>query len=89
MPEGITAESLVNNIMETISDGVSKHKKVSFFEEGNSNSAASQFNRLFGREKPVHHLLGGGKCRTRLYIMFIILASIDSRNVSINNRMNV
>ncbi|KAI3465571.1 hypothetical protein Pfo_022234 [Paulownia fortunei] len=61
MPEGITAESLMNNIMGTISDGVSKRKNVSFFEEDKSNSVTSQFNRLFGREKPVHHLLGGGK----------------------------
>ncbi|CAA3008779.1 reticulon B8 [Olea europaea subsp. europaea] len=62
MPEGITAESLMNNIMESISDSVSKHKSVSFFEEEKSNSATSQFNRLFGRQKPLRHLLGGGKC---------------------------
>ncbi|KAI3457670.1 hypothetical protein Pfo_014333 [Paulownia fortunei] len=61
MPEGITAEALMNNIMETFSDSVSKHKNVSFFEEEKLNSVTSQFNRLFGREKPVHHLLGGGK----------------------------
>ncbi|KAL6554423.1 hypothetical protein OROMI_020096 [Orobanche minor] len=62
MPEVITAEALMSNIMETFSDSVSKHKKVSFFvEEEKSNSVTSQFNRLFGREKPVHHLLGGGK----------------------------
>ncbi|KAL2493677.1 Reticulon-like protein B8 [Forsythia ovata] len=61
MPEGITAEILMNNIMETISDSVSKQKSVSFFEEEKSNSVTSQFNRLFGRQKPVHHLLGGGK----------------------------
>ncbi|KAL8511343.1 hypothetical protein ACS0TY_017949 [Phlomoides rotata] len=59
MPEGITAESLMNNIRDTISEGVSKHKNVSFFEE--DKSVTSQFNRLFGREKPVHHILGGGK----------------------------
>ncbi|GER33582.1 reticulon-like protein [Striga asiatica] len=61
MPEGITAEALMNNIMDSISDSVSKNKHVSFFEEEKSNSVTSQFNRLFGREKPVHHLLGGGK----------------------------
>lgn len=63
MPEGITAESLMNNIMDTISEGVSKHKNVSFFEEDKAKSVTSQFNRLFGREKPVHHILGGGKCK--------------------------
>ncbi|KAI5682965.1 hypothetical protein M9H77_04193 [Catharanthus roseus] len=52
MPEGISAENLMNNIMETLSDG---------FREEKSNSVSSQFNRLFGRQKPVHHILGGGK----------------------------
>ncbi|KAG8364523.1 hypothetical protein BUALT_Bualt18G0006000 [Buddleja alternifolia] len=60
MPEGITAESLIDNIVETISEGVSKHKNVPFFED-KSDNVTSQFNRLFGRQKPVHHLLGGGK----------------------------
>ncbi|KAK2983451.1 hypothetical protein RJ640_026734 [Escallonia rubra] len=61
MPEGITAEKIFNNVMETLSDSASKQKHVSFFEEEKSSSVASQFNRLFGRQKPVHHLLGGGK----------------------------
>nr|GMC76993.1 reticulon-like protein B8 [Ipomoea batatas]GME19093.1 reticulon-like protein B8 [Ipomoea batatas] len=61
MPEGITPEGLLNNIMESISDGVSKHKSGSFFEEEKSSSVSAQFNRLFGRQKPVHHCLGGGK----------------------------
>ncbi|KAH6780966.1 Reticulon family protein, partial [Perilla frutescens var. hirtella] len=61
MPEGISAEALMSNIMETFSDGISKHKSMSFFEEEKSKSVTSQFSRLFGREKPVHHLLGGGK----------------------------
>lgn len=61
MPEGITAEKLLNNLMETISDNAQKKKSVSFFEEEKSNSVTSQFKRLFGREKPVYSLLGGGK----------------------------
>ncbi|KAL0320015.1 UNVERIFIED_CONTAM: Reticulon-like protein B8 [Sesamum radiatum] len=61
MPEGITAESLMSNIMDTLSDSVSKHKNVSFFEEDKSESVTTQLNRLFGRQKPVHHILGGGK----------------------------
>lgn len=61
MPEGITAEKLLNNIMETISDNAQKKKSVSFFEEEKSNSVTSQFKRLFGREKPVYNLLGAGK----------------------------
>lgn len=73
MPEGITAESLMNNIMESISDSVSKHKSVSFFEEEKSNSVTSQFNRLFGRQKPLRHLLGGGKCRISQQVRPIFL----------------
>ncbi|KAK9132640.1 hypothetical protein Scep_012168 [Stephania cephalantha] len=61
MPEGITAENLLNTIMETFADDVPKKKSVSFFEEEKSDSVSSQINRLFGREKPVHKILGGGK----------------------------
>ncbi|KAJ8753403.1 hypothetical protein K2173_019802 [Erythroxylum novogranatense] len=63
MPEKNAAENLINNLVETVADSiqnVSKQKSVSFFEEEKS-SATSSFNRLFGRQKPVHHLLGGGK----------------------------
>ncbi|MBA0570314.1 hypothetical protein Goshw_018081, partial [Gossypium schwendimanii] len=60
MPEKIT-EDLFNNLVETVADSVSKQKSVSFFEEEKSNSVVSGFNRLFGRQRPVHHILGGGK----------------------------
>lgn len=62
MPEGITSENLLNNIMETLSDGIAKQKSGSFFEES-SKSVTSKFSKLFGRQKPIHHILGGGKCR--------------------------
>ena len=75
MPEGITAEKLLNNIMETISDNAQKKKSVSFFEEEKSNSVTSQFKRLFGREKPVYNLLGAGKCKI---ILFVLLYPISS-----------
>ncbi|MCD7450137.1 Reticulon-like protein B8 [Datura stramonium] len=61
MPEGITAENLLNNIMESLSDGGPKHKSASFFQEESESSVSAQFNRLFGRQKPIHHCLGGGK----------------------------
>lgn len=67
MPERITAEDLLNNIVESIADGLSKQKSLSkqtsgsFFEEERSSSVNAQLNRLFGRQKPVHHILGGGK----------------------------
>ncbi|XP_011032748.1 PREDICTED: reticulon-like protein B8 isoform X1 [Populus euphratica] len=60
MPEKITAEKFINNLVDTIADSVPKKKSVSFFEEENKY-VTSRFNRLFGRQKPIHHLLGGGK----------------------------
>ncbi|KAF9682857.1 hypothetical protein SADUNF_Sadunf05G0151700 [Salix dunnii] len=60
MPEKITAEKFINNLVETIADSVPKKKSVSFFEE-EKKPVTSHFNRLFGRQKPIHHLLGGGK----------------------------
>ncbi|KAL9249994.1 Reticulon-like protein [Drosera capensis] len=54
MPEKITAENLLNNIMESISDNVSNKN----LQEDISNAVNSQVNRLFGRQKPIHKLLG-------------------------------
>ncbi|KAK9266480.1 hypothetical protein L1049_024243 [Liquidambar formosana] len=60
MPEGKTTEKILNSLAE-FADSVSKQKSVSFFEEEKSKSVTDQFNRLFGRQKPVYNLLGGGK----------------------------
>ncbi|CAL9013261.1 unnamed protein product [Prunus brigantina] len=61
MPEKITPEDLLNNIVGTFAESSSKQKSVPLFGEETSKSVTSQLNRLFGRQKPVHHLLGGGK----------------------------
>ncbi|MED6218284.1 Reticulon-like protein B8 [Stylosanthes scabra] len=58
MSDKITAENILHNLVETFTE---KQKSESIFEEDKSNSVSSQINRLFGRQKPVHHLLGGGK----------------------------
>ncbi|TKY46724.1 Reticulon protein B8 [Spatholobus suberectus] len=58
MSEKITAKNLLENLVDTI---VEKQKSVPFFEGEKSDSVSSQVNRLFGRQKPVHHILGGGK----------------------------
>lgn len=55
MPE---KEDFLNNLVDSIADSVSKQKSVSFFEEEKSNSVVSSLNRLFGRQRPVHHILG-------------------------------
>ncbi|XP_004303903.1 PREDICTED: reticulon-like protein B8-like [Fragaria vesca subsp. vesca] len=60
MPEKITPEDLLNNIVG-LAENSSKQKSVPFFGDDKSDSVSSQLNRLFGRQKPVHHLLGGGK----------------------------
>ncbi|EEF40861.1 reticulon-like protein B8 [Ricinus communis] len=60
MAEKKTAEKFLNNLVEVLADSVPKQKSVSFFEEETS-SVTARFHRLFGRQKPVHHLLGGGK----------------------------
>lgn len=61
MSEKITAEKLLNTFVETLGE---KQKFASFFEEEKSTSINFQFNRLFGRQKPVYNILGGGKCMT-------------------------
>ncbi|KAF2290684.1 hypothetical protein GH714_014996 [Hevea brasiliensis] len=55
MADKITTENVLN-LVETLADRVSQQKSVSFEER--TSSVTSKFNRLFGREKPVHHLLG-------------------------------
>ncbi|XP_078162971.1 reticulon family protein [Carex rostrata] len=53
------AESLVNNIIEHVSDAVSKQKSVRFSTD--NDSVSDQVNKLLGGKKSVHHVLGGGK----------------------------
>ncbi|RDX70261.1 Reticulon-like protein B8, partial [Mucuna pruriens] len=55
MSDKITAENLIENLVDTF---VEKKKTGSFFEGEKSDSVSSQINRLFGRQKPVHHILG-------------------------------
>lgn len=50
------AEDLLSNILENIADTVPKHK---FFDEG--SSVSNQMNRLFGRQKSVYKVFGGGQ----------------------------
>lgn len=61
MSEKITAEDLLNNIVG-LAESSSKQKSVSFFGDDKSDSVSSQISRLFGRQKPIHKILGGGKC---------------------------
>ncbi|CAL1394204.1 unnamed protein product [Linum trigynum] len=60
MPDKITAEDILTNLVETFGENIPKQKSGSFFEE-ERDKATAQFNKLFGRQKPIHHVLGGGK----------------------------
>lgn len=66
MSDKISAEKLLNNFVETLAE---KQKSASYFQDVTANSMTSQFNRLFGREKPVHHILGGGKCMALSFLV--------------------
>ncbi|XP_022982425.1 reticulon-like protein B8 [Cucurbita maxima] len=62
MSERITAEEILSNISEVLAEHGQKAKSVSFFgEDSKSSSVTGQIKRIFGRQKPVYHILGGGK----------------------------
>jgi hypothetical protein len=54
-----SAENLVTNIIESVADAVSNKKTVRF--STNEDSVSDKVNKLIGRQKSVHHILGGGK----------------------------
>ncbi|CAM8944260.1 unnamed protein product [Rhodiola kirilowii] len=61
MREGRQSEKIISSLIELADNVSSKKRSVSFFEEESSHSMYAQFNRLFGRQNPIHHILGGGK----------------------------
>ncbi|XP_010552962.1 PREDICTED: reticulon-like protein B8 [Tarenaya hassleriana] len=59
MPEKSTVENVLNDLVETIAESVQKkNNNGSFFEQ--EATVSSRLNRLFGRQEPIHHVLGGG-----------------------------
>lgn len=61
MHEKNIVEDVINDFVDNFTETVQKKKNVSFFEQ--DDTVSSRFNRMFGREKPIHHVLGGGKCK--------------------------
>ncbi|GAB2275222.1 Reticulon-like protein B8 [Dionaea muscipula] len=57
MSEKITSGNLMKNVMETIGDNVSNKN----LQEDITKVVNSRVNRLFGRQNPIHKVLGGGK----------------------------
>lgn len=62
MHEKSIVEDVIGDLVDNFTETVHKKKNVSFFEQ-EEDTVSSRFNRLFGREKPIHHVLGGGKCK--------------------------
>jgi hypothetical protein len=62
-------ENIINAIVDTLSDKVPRQKSFKLFEEksSNSNSVSAQMNKVFGRQKTIHQILGGGKCMSSLF----------------------
>ncbi|KAF3606333.1 hypothetical protein DY000_02051013 [Brassica cretica] len=52
MPEKNIVEEAIGDLVDNFTEAVQKNKR---------DTVASRFNRLFGREKPIHHVLGGGR----------------------------
>ncbi|KAL9681082.1 hypothetical protein QQ045_012863 [Rhodiola kirilowii] len=59
MPERKQAENILSSLAQLAEDAT--RKNVSFFQQDETSSAATQPNRILGRQKSVHHTLGGGK----------------------------
>ncbi|XP_008811812.4 reticulon-like protein B8 isoform X1 [Phoenix dactylifera] len=61
MPEHLqnAAENILNTIVENIANNVPKQTSVRFSEE--QNTVPTQMNKLVGRQKSIHKILGGGK----------------------------
>lgn len=61
----VSAENLLNNVMETLADklpkSIQKASSSNFNFIESSEKPSVSLDRLFGRQKPVHHILGGGQ----------------------------
>ena len=66
MPEKITSETLLNNIVGSLTE-LQRQASGSSYDDM-SETVSSGFNRLFGREKPIHHIFGGGKCKNSAFV---------------------
>ena len=70
MHEKNIVEDVINDFVDNFTETVHKKKNVSFFEQ--EETVSSRFNRMFGREKPIHHVLGGGKCKKTQYVRLVL-----------------
>ncbi|KAL1192470.1 Reticulon-like protein B8 [Cardamine amara subsp. amara] len=59
MPEKNIVEDVIGDLVDNFTESVQKNKHASFFEQ--EDTVTSRLNGLFGRQKPIYHVLGGGK----------------------------
>lgn len=72
-------ESLMEKIAEKIHHHDSSSSSESEYEKPDSPSAVkAKIYRLFGREKPVHKVLGGGKRKGFIYLISLCCSSTFS-----------
>lgn len=75
---GLRTENILNNIIETIADTVQHHKS----EPDKQETTSAQRKRLFGRQKTIHSILGGGQCRHSFYPYFLFTDTLSGTNVT-------
>ncbi|KAJ3670027.1 hypothetical protein LUZ60_010351 [Juncus effusus] len=56
-----TAENIMSNIIESVAEAVSNSNNKSVRFNMDENPISDQMNKLFGRQKTIHNVLGGGK----------------------------
>ncbi|KAL0341013.1 UNVERIFIED_CONTAM: Reticulon-like protein B5 [Sesamum radiatum] len=85
------AESLVDKITEKFHGSDSSSSDSDDNKDIKSAAAAvkSKIYRLFGREKPVHKVLGGGKLVSYEYICFYLQLCITNCKINVNWRIAV
>jgi hypothetical protein len=86
--EEVKSESLLEKISGKLHDHDSSSSSDSDNEKEKKTSSPTSIKnkvfRLFGREKPLHNVLGGGK-RMRLSFFFICYSLIRSATCSVSN----
>jgi hypothetical protein len=84
MAEHDKDDSVVESVTEKISEKTHGHDSSSVSDsdheksKSNTDSLKSKIYRLFGREKPVHKVLGGGKRMLPCFIILIIFFYCDA-----------
>lgn len=65
------SDNIMSNIMDTISDKLPKQRSGRF----DPGSVADVKNKMFGRQRSLHGVLGGGKCTSSYLLMCLLTFS--------------